>query len=189
MARIVLGIGSSHTPMLNAPAEDWPRFIERDSRRRELIDTQGRVTDYASLLAATGPDEAARIAAEIAPERMQARHAAAQAALRRLGRFIGEARLDALIVVGDDQNELYHADNMPGFLVYYGETIRNLPMKPAANPDWGWRASARWHEEKEPRDYPVDAALARHLIAELIEREFDVAASDRTPPGEGEGHA
>jgi len=190
MARIVLGIGSSHTPMLNAPAEDWPRFIERDSRRRELIDTQGRVTDYASLLAATGPDEAARIAAEIAPERMQARHAAAQAALRRLGRFIGEARLDALIVVGDDQDELYHADNMPGILVYYGETIPNVPLGPGfKGPEWARRATARHYEETAPRNYPVHAALARHLIGELIEAEFDVAASDRVPRDEGEGHA
>ena len=30
MAQIVLGIGTSHTPMLNAPPTDWPRFIERD---------------------------------------------------------------------------------------------------------------------------------------------------------------
>ena len=29
------------------------------------------------------------------------------------------------------------------------------------------------------RDYPVDAGLARHLIDALIDREFDVAASDR----------
>src|SRR5207248_2063106 len=36
---------------------------------------------------------------------------------------------------------------------------------------------------------PVDAKLARHLIDELIDREFDIAASDATPEGEGEGHA
>ena len=33
MAQIVLGMATSHTPMLNAPPTDWPRFIERDSRR------------------------------------------------------------------------------------------------------------------------------------------------------------
>jgi len=35
----------------------------------------------------------------------------------------------ALIVAGDDQEELYQHDNMPGILVYYGETIRNVPMR------------------------------------------------------------
>ena len=51
-------------------------------------------------------------------------------------------------------------------------------LAPVAEPNWGWRASARWFEEKEPRDYPVDAALARHLIDVLIDREFDISASD-----------
>ena len=46
MARIVLGMASSHTPMLNAPPTDWPRFIERDSRRTNLLDTAGRLTSY-----------------------------------------------------------------------------------------------------------------------------------------------
>ena len=185
MGRIVLGMGTSHTPMLNAPPSDWPRFIERDSRRRELLDTDGRPTTYEAQLQHAPPD----IHRQITPERMRVRHGAAEAAMARLGGYLRSARLDALIVVGDDQDELYHADNMPGFLVYYGDTIRNEPLKPVANPDWGWRASARWHEEKEPRDYPVAAGLARHLIAELIDREFDIAASDRTPSGEGEGHA
>ena len=185
MARIVLGIGTSHTPMLNAPPEDWPRFYERDSKRTNLLDTEGRLTSYAEQLNRAPPG----IMQEISPERMQTRHQAVQGAIARLGDFLREAKLDTLIVVGDDQDELYHHDNMPGMLVYYGDTIPNVPLKPVANPDWGWRAAARWYEEKEPRDYPVDAPLARHLIDQLIDGEFDIATSDATPDGEGEGHA
>src|SRR5579862_459274 len=185
MARIVLGMGTSHTPMLNAPPTDWPRFIERDSRRDNLLDTEGRLTTYDEQLKHAPAD----IAADIGPERMAARHDAVQGAIARLGEYLRDARLDALIVVGDDQEELYFSGNMPGILVYYGETIRNVPLAPVAEPNWGWRASARWHEEKVPRDYPVDARLARHLIHELIDREFDVAASDGVPEGVGEGHA
>jgi hypothetical protein len=185
MAQLVLGIGTSHTPMLNAPPEDWPRFYERDSKRTNLLDTEGRLTSYEQQLTQAPPG----IMQEISPERMQSRHQAVEGAMARLGGFLREAKLDTLIVVGDDQDELYHHGNMPGMLVYYGETIPNVPLKPVANPDWGWRAAARWYEEKEPRDYPVDAALARHLIDELIDREFDIAASDATSEGEGEGHA
>ena len=185
MAQLVLGIGTSHTPMLNAPPEDWPRFYERDSKRTNLLDTEGRLTSYAEQLNRAPPG----IMQEISPERMQTRHQAVQGAIARLGDFLREAKLDALIVVGDDQDELYHHDNMPGMLVYYGDTIPNVPLKPVANPDWGWRAAARWYEEKEPRDYPVDAPLARHLIDQLIDGEFDIATSDATPDGEGEGHA
>ena len=185
MAQLVLGIGTSHTPMLNAPPEDWPRFYERDSKRTNLLDTEGRLTSYEEQLKHAPPG----ITDQITPERMRARHQAVEGAMARLGDFLREAKLDALIVVGDDQDELYHHDNMPGILVYYGEAIANVPMKPVPNPDWGWRAAARWYEEKEPRDYPVDAALARHLIDQLIDREFDIAASDACPQGEGEGHA
>jgi 3-O-methylgallate 3,4-dioxygenase len=121
---------------------------------------------------------------------MQARHRAVEGAMARLGDFLREARLDTLIVVGDDQDELYHPDNMPGMLIYYGETIPNVPLgADFKGPEWARRATARWYEEKEPRDYPVDASLARHLIDALIDREFDIAASAATPKGEGEGHA
>jgi 3-O-methylgallate 3,4-dioxygenase len=184
MARIVLG--TSHTPMLNAPPTDWPRFYERDSRRSNLLDVEGRPTTYEDQLrrAPVG------VAAEIAPERMQARHEAVEGAMSRLGDFLREARLDALIVVGDDQDELYHHENMPGILVYYGATIPNVPLGPEfKGPEWARRATARWYEEREPRDYPVDARLARHLIDALIDREFDIAASAAVPDGQGECHA
>jgi hypothetical protein len=186
MARIVLGMGTSHTPMLNAPPTDWPRFYERDSRRSNLLDVEGRPTTYEDQLrrAPVG------VAAEIAPERMQARHEAVEGAMSRLGDFLREARLDALIVVGDDQDELYHHENMPGILVYYGATIPNVPLGPEfKGPEWARRATARWYEEREPRDYPVDARLARHLIDALIDREFDIAASAAVPDWQGEGHA
>src|SRR5258707_13235968 len=169
MAKLVLGIGPSHTPMLNAPPTDWPRFYERDVKRTNLLDTAGNLTTYEAQLKRAPAD----IDAQIAPERMQARHQAVEGAMSRLGDLLREARLDALIVVGDDQDELYHAGNMPGFLVYYGETIPNVPLGGNfKGPDWARRATARWYEEKEPRDYPVDAPLARHLIAKLIERDF-----------------
>jgi hypothetical protein len=185
MAQLVLGMGTSHTPMLNAPPTDWPRFYERDSVRRELLDTDGNLTTYEAQLKRAPND----IDAQITPERMETRHASVQAALSRLGDYLREAKLDTLIVVGDDQDELFHPDNMPGMLVYYGDTIRNMPMAPVANPTWGWRASARWHEESEPREYPVDTRLARHIINHLIDAEFDIASSDRVPDGDGEGHA
>mgnify|MGYP003347215028 CR=1 FL=1 len=43
MARIVLGIGTSHTPMLNAAVDDWP---ERGKRLRDWVrpaDLPGRL--------------------------------------------------------------------------------------------------------------------------------------------------
>jgi 3-O-methylgallate 3,4-dioxygenase len=184
MAEIVLGIGTSHTPMLNAAPTDWPRFLELDAVRPHL-DKEGSATTYAALLAAAGPE----IARHLTPERMAASHAEAQAAILRLANLLREARLDALIVVGDDQRELFFDANLPSVLVYRGASIRNAPRPPRGGSEWMRHASARYYEATAARDYPVDAALAHHLIVALVEREFDVATADSLPEGASEGHA
>ena len=58
-----------------------------------------------------------------------------------------------------------------------------------AGPDWMKRAQARYYEASETRHYPVHAGLANHLIASLIDRDFDVASANALPEGQGEGHA
>ena len=192
MARIVLGLGTSHTPMLNVGADEWPRFEELD-RRRAHLHKDGRPATYDELLAIAPPS----LKADIAPERLARRHAEAMAALSRLQEALVKAKLDVVVIVGDDQHEIYHAGNMPSVLVYRGETIANVPNRTtrapdadvAWRPDWAKRASARYYEESETRRYPVDARLANHLIAALIDREFDVACANALPEGEGEGHA
>src|SRR5258708_15284332 len=115
MAQLVLGIGTSHTLMLNAPPTDWPRFYERDSKRTNLLDTEGRLTSYGEQL----KHAPAGIAAEIAPERMQARHAAVQGAMARLGDYLREAKVDTLIVRGHAPEERYHSPHIPGIPGYY----------------------------------------------------------------------
>ena len=99
-----------------------------------------------------------------------------------------DARLDTLIIVGDDQKELYHDDNMPAILVYRGQAIRNVPQASHPGPEWARKASARYFEQEVPRDYPVDVRLAEHLISQLME-DFDISCANRLADGQGEGHA
>lgn len=184
MAQLVLGIGSSHTPMLNAPPDDWPKFIELD-RLRPHLDKTGRAVNYAELERLAGQ----RLAQELTPQRHAERHAAAMAHISTLREALREARLDTLIVVGDDQKELYHEHNLPSVLVYRGSQIRSVPQVPApSRPEWARRASAKYYDDA-PTDYPVNAALAGHLIGHLVENEFDVAVADTLLDGQGEGHA
>lgn len=194
MASIVFGAGTSHTPMLNMTAEEWPLFEELD-RHRPHQHPDGRAATYDELLAKAP----ALLQTEITPDKHASRHGEAMAALRRLRDALDEARLDALVVVGDDHKELYHDDNMPAVLVYRGETIANVPNRtgrsPGAaidgsrRPNWMQRAAARYYEENETRHYPVHAGLANHLIGALVEAEFDVSSANALPVGEGEGHA
>src|SRR2546429_6811780 len=70
-----------------------------------------------------------------------------QEAMRRMKAEIAAAKLDALVVVGDDQYELFGDQHMPAIAIYYGETIRNAPQKPVAEGDWYRRAQMRRLEE------------------------------------------
>src|SRR4051812_13440465 len=124
MAKIVLGIGTSHTPMLNAPVGDWGKFVERD-RIRPHLTKDGRPVTYEELERLAS----AELATELTPLAFADKHQRALAEVERLAGVVRTARLDTLIVVGDDQKELYHDDNMPSVLVYRGETIRNVPLK------------------------------------------------------------
>ena len=172
MASIVFGAGTSHTPMLNAAAEEWPLFEQLD-RQRPHLHKDGRRATYEELLAVAP----ASMPAGVAPERHARRHGEAMAAVSRLRDSLAEAKLDAVIVVGDDQKEIYNEDNMPSVLVYRGETIPNVQTGRATGahwakrPAWSQRATARYYEESETRHYPVHARLANHLIGALIDRD------------------
>ena len=192
MARIVLGIGTSHTPMLNVGPEEWPLFEQLDRKRAHLHKDGTRAT-YDELLAVAPRSQKT----EITPEKNAKRHSEAMAAISRLHETLAGAKLDVVVIVGDEQHEVYHEGNMPSVLVYRGETIANVPNRTmrrtdadvAWRPDWARRASARYYEERETRHYPVHAKLAHHLTTALIDREFDVSSANALPEGEGEGHA
>lgn len=185
MGELVLGIGTSHSPMLNATLDEWLRFAPRDPTLH-YFDRDGAPVAYETLLARAG----GRFDGECTRERFAERLHAAHAALDRLAGEIERARLDALVVVGDDQKELFLGDNLPALLVYRGATIPHC-QRPA-KPEWvDWFAAiqSRYYVETGRVDYPADAALARHLVAHLVEHGFDAAASERLPRDEGEGHA
>lgn len=183
MARLVAGFGTSHSPMLACAAEDWtPSFLPRD-KSRQHYDFDGRACRYDDILAMAPPDAMDRIA----PGPMARRRAEIDAAQERLRQSIAAASLDALIVVGDDQEELFDRTNMPAIGIYYGATIRNAQAEPAT--DAMSRARMRFFEDGGPVDYACDAELAGHLIASLQAVDFDISVSASVPEGRHEGHA
>jgi 3-O-methylgallate 3,4-dioxygenase len=185
MGELVLGIGTSHSPMLNATLDEWLRFAPRDPTLA-YFDRDGAPIAYEALLARAG----GRFDGDCTRARFAERLQAAHAALDRLAGEIERARLDALVIVGDDQKELFRGDNLPALLVFHGATIPHCQRPP--KPEWvDWFAAiqARYYVETGRIDYPVDAALARHLVVHFAEHGFDAATSGRLPRDEGEGHA
>jgi 3-O-methylgallate 3,4-dioxygenase len=183
MAQIVLGLGTSHSPQLSTPPEIWPLHAERDQRNPDLRDTDGRVHSYEEFLARAG----SAIHKELTPDVWQHRYEACQRGITRLGEILDAVAPDVLVIVGDDQKELFHDDNMPALLVYWGETIRNVPRY-GQRPSPAFQAAA-WAYGETVQDYPVASGLAKHLISALIDQEFDVAHSRGLPQEQGMGHA
>ena len=187
MARITFAAGTSHTPMLLASDETLPRFQETDSLMKHR-DKEGRPVTYGDLLEKADP----KLADMVAPKNLVARQNVARDAAKRLRQALAAANLDALIVMGDDQNESYLEDCRPAFAVYYGETIRNNVTQHKTYshlPEWYIKNRQGFFEASTPRDYPVHAGLAVHLIESLMDLGFDLASSKSLREGEGEGHA
>jgi 3-O-methylgallate 3,4-dioxygenase len=170
--------------MLAAQIEDWVdgAFLPRD-RARQFVDFDGHACRYDDLLARAPADAAARIE----PQVLRQRHAVVQASIARLRDDIAAAELDALIIVGDDQEEMFDHSNMPAIGVYYGDRISNAAATEAKGPlD---RARMRFQEAGAPVEYPCHGPLARHMIDALQGDGFDLSAMARTAAGKFEGHA
>src|SRR6266849_5324623 len=177
MAEITLGIGTSHSPMLSTPHEALAGLGGLD--RARLVEFAGKARGNASW-----------IGRELAPEVTKARHEATQAAIQHLRGVLAEEGPDALVVIGDDQDEWFSADNQPALCIYWGETVENLPPPIERVPPLRQLSYWGFYGDGANRSFPVDAALGRHLVETLTrEHDFDVAHVRVQPKHSPFGHA
>jgi 3-O-methylgallate 3,4-dioxygenase len=185
MARIVAAFGTSHSTMLFSSVEHWQAMFDHVDRKAPIRDFAGATRSFDELLLSLPEDAAERIA----PAAMARRHRATMAAMDRLQADIAAAKLDALVIVGDDQREIFQDDSRPAIAIYCGPTIRNAaaPQPPPA--DWYERDQHRRLEDGRDAQYPVHEALAVHVITGLTEGGFDVTAVKSQAAEKYEGHA
>jgi 3-O-methylgallate 3,4-dioxygenase len=185
LARLVAAFGTSHSTMLLSSEEHWIEMFDRVDGRAPIHDFAGVRRSFDWLLDHLPADASERVA----PAAIAARHRATMAALDRLEADIAAAGLDALIVVGDDQRELFQDAFRPAVAVHYGETIRNAAA-PADKPDdWYDRDQLRRLEDGKDAHYPVRSDLALHLVRGLTGDGFDIAAIRELESDRFEGHA
>ena len=115
MAEIVLGIGTSHGPMLTTPPENW--HLRASDDRKNTHPFRGRVWTYDELEAErAGENFAAQLTDEVTHERFER----CQKAIARLGEVFHETAPDVVVVVGNDQMEMFADGLVPTFTVYWG---------------------------------------------------------------------
>lgn len=185
MARIVLGIASSHSPQVNTPPESWAGHAGRDMHTYKLVDRAGNPTTYEQLLAHADPG----LTAQLAPAVKRRRHDACQTAIGRLAARIEEVAPDVVVIIGEDQHELFHDDCMPALLVYWGDTLVSAPHPWRTEQDASLRDAAWAYGWDEIREFPIASELGERLIDGLIERAFDVAHARYLKEGQAIGHA
>jgi 3-O-methylgallate 3,4-dioxygenase len=174
MADIVLGIGTSHTPMLSLAPHLWPAYATADERNPELAyPPNGWVMSYQEALGSLPPEVRARHrGAE--PFREQAH--ACQRSLDTLTSTLRATRPDITVVITDDQDEWFFEDNMPAVAVYWGDTAPLLPRRlpPGGRDPEIAEAIVRGYGDV-PLEVPVASGFGRFLIEYLVEHDFDVA--------------
>lgn len=187
MSEIVLGIATPHAPQLRLPLEGWFALREKDQTDKRI--------DWAAVRKIVKPS----IEDEVTDARMSERYDTCQSHLRTLGEQLRKADPDIIVIIGDDQHEQFHANNMPMFCVYHGSAIQMVPRHGRGHGTAGSQAwSAPRLEELQkaaedalvgPQERPADRELGEHLIASLRDDHFDVAASAELRPDVGLGHA
>jgi hypothetical protein len=180
MAEIVLGIGTSHGPLLSTPPDMWQLRAEWD--KKQLHPFRGREYTYDELKAARRDEN---LAAQITPEERRRRYDACQRAIERLARVWAAAKPDVAVIFGNDQMELFSAELIPAFFVYAGETVESGPVSAErkAKMDPGIAVSLEGHKPKQRTIYPCLPSLARHIVDTLMAEEFDVSVSTKLPNG------
>lgn len=188
MAKLVLGMASSHGPLLSTPPDQWWQRAEADRSGVFELFYKGKAYLFDELVKLRADEKI--VERQLTAEVMAERHAACQRAIATLGETIERVAPDVAIVIGDDQKESFLDDNMPAFAVYYGDTIENHPISPerqAKRPpgeaiaDWG-------HHPPESATYEGVPQLGLHLLQSLISDEFDAAYSKRLPAGRHGDH-
>src|SRR2546423_917036 len=162
MAKIVLGMAASHGPLLATPPEQWDQRVEADKRNPALIYRDGtfKFDELAELRAKESLDDQIRLPVK------QQRFDACQRALVEMARVFKEAKPDVAILIGNDQMEVFEDDNIPAFLVCFGESVDNIPFseeqKKRLAP--GIEIAEPNHHGKTAQSYPGHPELGRHLI-------------------------
>ena len=156
-----LGVASSHAPSMFAAPEDWPKIYETLTR------------------GVPQPPQAA----EETPEVIAGYVARIRKNLRTLREQLEAYRPDALIIVGDDQNEAFGKAYNPALALYVGESIHGSRSIGLIGQSY----------DQNHITWPCHAELAWHLVRELMARDFDPAYVQElqplTRPAAGLGHA
>jgi 3-O-methylgallate 3,4-dioxygenase len=117
----------------------------------------------------------------------QSKQESCQQAILALSKKLAEVSPDVIVIIGDDQHELFHEDGMPAFAIFWGERIQCIPPDQPVHSSIA--AARRDQFGDEPEWYAVESGLGRHMVVHMMAAGFDVAQLTRQANGRTVGHA
>ncbi len=184
MATIILGLGTSHSPMLSTPSEVWHLHADRDQKNPQLH-FRGRVYNFDEIRQLRASEQ---LASHLSSEIWRSKERACREAISALGDTLADASPDVVVIIGDDQHELFLDDNMPALSIFWGDRIECIP--PGDKKGHPSILQARRDQFGDEREwYSGESGLGRHLLEQMTAMEFDVAQFARQPEGRSIGHA
>ncbi len=191
MANIVFGFGTAHGPLLSTPPDKWDLRGDAD-RQNPAHPFKGEFYTFDELYELRkGENLAEQNTLEVRTERYDR----CQNQVAVIKEKLAEVDPDVLLVVGDDQHEWFQDNIQPTFTIYHGDEVANTAFdeEKAKKAPPGIGYVMRANSPDEDIVFKCEPDLADHIIAQVIENEFDVTASATPPIGPkgplGMGHA
>jgi len=181
MAQIVLGVGTSHGPMLVTETEAWDLRIPAD--KAAMHAWRGARWSFDNLVAERADQG---FAEQSSPPIKKERHARTQAAIEQLADRFAAAKVDVAVIFGNDQMEIFDDRLIPAFSAFTGETITNYEFPPErmAKLPPGIDISVAGYIPQGGAEYRGQPALATAIVERLIDDGFDVATMKSMPKPE-----
>ena len=172
--------------MLATPPTMW--HLRGDADRKNLAHWyRGERLDYSALLKKRAPGFAKHLTADA----MLANFEQCQRALDTLAAHFAASQPDLVIILGNDQREVFLEDLTPAFTIFTGHEVENIPLTEdaIARLPPGIAIAEEGHCPPGGAVYPGAQAHANALVASLTAQEFDIATSERLPalPGRQAG--
>lgn len=171
--------------MLSTPPADWDLRAHAD-RSNTAHPFRGRVYTFDELVKLRASEN---LAEKNTPGERTLRAARCAAALSELARNLETSKPDVVIIVGNDQREVFGPALTPALWVFGGDSVFDEPVSPErlAKMPPGISISSAAIKPSGHAVYPVHAPLARHLIATFTARGHDVTCSTELPQRGNDG--
>lgn len=176
MAQLVGGVAVSHSPQLSIEPGGWRAHGDLEQPRLaqlDVIPTSRAAEDLQN---------------ELVEPVLAARYAACQRALEESRDALLALRPDVLVVIGDDQRELFLDDIMPAIAIFWGSSLDDRPPGAESYPAT-MESAYRYYHADDTDTYRTHPGLGRHLVEQLIENEIDVGQFTEQPKDRSLGHA